>query len=136
MPSESPESSERLDHFRELLQARQRALQDVLKTRTQGGSGALSIAQPPDSPDDAAVVGELNDDTFAQIQVADRELAAVQAALARIDDGSYGSCIDCDEPIAPARLEVEPWAERCIECQTQHEQREPGMAQVPQHRSM
>lgn len=136
MPSESPEPSVRLDHFRELLRIRRRELQETLRLRTQGGTGALSIAQPPDSPDDAAVVDELNDDTFAQIQVADRELSAVQAALERIDDGDYGVCIDCDEPIAPARLEVEPWAERCIECQTRHEQREPGLAQVPQHRSM
>jgi DnaK suppressor protein len=44
-------------------------------------------------------------------------LAAVEAAIARLDDGSYGSCVRCGRPIAPERLEALPWAAFCIECQ-------------------
>lgn len=44
-------------------------------------------------------------------------LAAVDAALARLDDGSYGRCLSCHRPIAPERLEALPWAELCIDCQ-------------------
>ena len=60
----------------------------------------------------------------------------VRAALTRLAEGRYGICVGCQQPIAPARLEVEPWAERCIECQERHERANPDTAQVPQHRSM
>lgn len=49
------------------------------------------------------------------------ELVAVRAALQRIDDGSYGECIDCGEDITLPRLEVFPAALRCIACQAKHE---------------
>jgi DnaK suppressor protein len=45
-------------------------------------------------------------------------LQAVDDALARLDDGTYGTCIRCGRPIAPARLEALPWAAHCIDCQT------------------
>jgi DnaK suppressor protein len=41
----------------------------------------------------------------------------IRSAIGRIQDGSYGICIECDEEIAPARLKAIPWAERCILCQ-------------------
>ena len=44
-------------------------------------------------------------------------LAAVDAAIARLDDGSYGRCVRCGNLIAPERLEALPWAAHCIECQ-------------------
>ena len=42
---------------------------------------------------------------------------AVEAALARLDAGTFGTCIRCGSPIAPERLEALPWAAHCIECQ-------------------
>ena len=47
----------------------------------------------------------------------EQHLAAVEAALARLDDGTYGACLRCGRPIAPERLEALPWAAHCIECQ-------------------
>lgn len=44
------------------------------------------------------------------------ELTRVDAALRRLDDGSYGTCISCGNPIAPERLEAIPWAPTCIDC--------------------
>jgi DnaK suppressor protein len=46
-----------------------------------------------------------------------QHLAAIDAALARLDAGTYGGCTSCHQPIAPARLEALPWAALCIECQ-------------------
>src|SRR5436190_23617946 len=43
-------------------------------------------------------------------------LQAIEEALYRMDNGSYGICRDCREPIAPARLEAIPWTRVCIEC--------------------
>ena len=43
-------------------------------------------------------------------------LAAIDAALARLEQGTYGTCETCDGQIAAARLEAIPWATKCIEC--------------------
>ena len=54
------------------------------------------------------------------MQMLDRESALVRrlrSALGRINDGSYGLCLDCEEEIAPKRLKAIPWAELCIGCQ-------------------
>ena len=43
-------------------------------------------------------------------------LREIDAALKRIDDGEYGLCQACEEPINPKRLDVDPTARLCIEC--------------------
>jgi DnaK suppressor protein len=50
-------------------------------------------------------------------------LAQIDAALGRIDDGSFGRCTNCAEPIAEERLEARPWASLCIKCQREAERR-------------
>jgi RNA polymerase-binding transcription factor DksA len=47
-----------------------------------------------------------------------QQLELVEAALARLDAGTYGTCLRCGRPIAPGRLEALPWVAHCIECQT------------------
>ncbi|HET7726272.1 MAG TPA: TraR/DksA C4-type zinc finger protein [Candidatus Limnocylindrales bacterium] len=49
----------------------------------------------------------------------EQHLAAIDAALARIENGTYGACTSCGKPIAPERLEALPWAALCIDCQRQ-----------------
>ena len=49
------------------------------------------------------------------------ELNAIDAALARLADGSHGRCTDCDADIPEARLRASPSALRCIACQSQQE---------------
>jgi len=49
------------------------------------------------------------------------ELRALDAARARMADGSYGVCTSCGQDIAFERLRATPGAERCIRCQTQFE---------------
>ena len=48
-------------------------------------------------------------------------LAEIGAALKRIEEGSYGTCTNCDRPIAVERLEALPWATLCIDCQRDRE---------------
>jgi DnaK suppressor protein len=45
------------------------------------------------------------------------QLDLVDAALARLEAGTFGACLRCGQPIAPARLEALPWAAHCISCQ-------------------
>jgi DnaK suppressor protein len=47
---------------------------------------------------------------------AENLLAHIDAALARLDEGTYGRCERCGQPIAEERLEALPYATRCIEC--------------------
>lgn len=44
------------------------------------------------------------------------ELNMISSALKRIEDGDYGYCVNCDEPIAPRRLEFDPTVLACIRC--------------------
>jgi len=46
----------------------------------------------------------------------DRRIRQIDAALGRIEDGSYGGCLRCGEPIASGRLESDPSATLCIGC--------------------
>jgi DnaK suppressor protein len=50
-------------------------------------------------------------------------LAAIEAALARIEDGSYGTCARCGKEIPEERLEARPWSLLCIDDQRKEEQR-------------
>lgn len=47
-----------------------------------------------------------------------QHLAQVDAAIARLDDGTYGQCTRCGKAIPKGRLEALPWAAHCIDCQT------------------
>jgi RNA polymerase-binding protein DksA len=47
----------------------------------------------------------------------EQHLEAVEAALARLDAGTFGTCVRCGRQIAPERLEALPWAAHCIDCQ-------------------
>ena len=56
---------------------------------------------------------------FADVAIHDQivqQLAAVDGALVRVAEGSYGVCEVCRKHIAPERLEAIPWASTCVEC--------------------
>jgi RNA polymerase-binding protein DksA len=54
---------------------------------------------------------------LAMRERAELHLQAVDAALARLDEGTYGTCARCGRPIAAERLDALPWAAHCIDCQ-------------------
>ena len=64
-------------------------------------------------------VSDVRDDLDAQ---GASELDQVNQALARLDAGEYGLCMDCEEPIAEARLKALPYATLCIQCAEEAEQ--------------
>jgi DnaK suppressor protein len=56
---------------------------------------------------------------FADVAIHDQiiqQLAAVEGALVRVAEGTYGACEVCRQPIAPERLEAIPWAATCVAC--------------------
>ncbi len=67
------------------------------------------------------VVDQANADAEAELQIHlhksdGRLLKAIEEALARMRQGTYGVCAVCKEPIAKARLEAVPWTHLCREC--------------------
>ncbi len=79
--------------------------------------------QKPDATDRAQMESEAS----LQLRTRDRErklLSKIEAALRRIDDGSYGYCEDTDEPISLKRLEARPIASLSLDAQERHERME------------
>ena len=69
---------------------------------------------------DAAVEANLQ---LALLEMRAQTLTNVDQAIARLDAGTYGSCFECDEDIAEARLLALPFAVRCRDCQEKRERR-------------
>ncbi|MGI9325243.1 MAG: TraR/DksA family transcriptional regulator [Pseudomonadales bacterium] len=72
----------------------------------------------PVSPDFAEQASEtVNDETIVALrEQLGEEIAMINAALKRIDEGVYGTCAKCGQRIEPARLQAIPFVERCIDC--------------------
>jgi len=60
-----------------------------------------------------------------------KSLMQVSAALRRIDDGDFGICLECEEPISSKRLAAVPWAYYCLQCQEMHDSHETADAFDP-----
>src|SRR6478609_11558453 len=99
--------------YKEILEARQAELLEVLKNRD-----GITIEKSPDALDEVQHAAERE----LAIRNLDREsnlLRNVRAALRRMDDGTYGVCLHCEEDISPKRLNAVPWTPYCIQCQEQ-----------------
>jgi len=91
-------------------------------TVSRADAAAEHFGQPEDSRAQVATERELE---FALGERETAELAAIDAALARIAAGTYGQCTDCGVTIPAARLQASPEAQRCIPCQEKVEQTRP-----------
>jgi DnaK suppressor protein len=112
---------DQLDHFRGILSSWKRDLmEEVDRTMSHMKDEA---ANPPDPNDRATLESE-----FAlELRTRDRErklIRKIDEALSRIEDGSYGYCVETGEPIGVKRLEARPVATLCIEAQERRELRE------------
>jgi DnaK suppressor protein len=100
-----------LNKYKNTLEAKQAELEHVIRNRE-----AITIEKSPDALDEVQHAAERE----LAIRNLDREsslLRNVRAALRRIDDGSYGVCLHCEEDISPKRLNAVPWTPYCIQCQ-------------------
>ena len=77
----------------------------------------------PQDPADAGSTLSETDRTEAILHSARAQRAEVEAALARIEENSYGKCVDCGQEIPEGRLEARPDAARCVGCQAKHARR-------------
>ncbi len=116
-------SATEIAQCRAVLGQRLGALRAALREQREAGSRPSGDPAPAEVHDlkDEAFAGQLaNLSGLARDQM-QAELAAVQAALRRIDKGSYGQCEDCDREIGRERLLAQPSAGRCLPCQERAE---------------
>lgn len=104
---------ERLEALRESLRAESEATADARDpvTLDQQSVGRLSRMD--------AMAGQHM--AAANERARQAQIVKIDAALRRLNDGDYGYCTDCDEPIAPERLDADPTASLCIACQSARE---------------
>ena len=100
-------------------------LREELKSAAEAGDESAAIVEL-----DQSKVGRLSRmdamqaQAMAQASVQRRELMLrnIEAALKRLDNGGYGICRDCEEPINPKRLEFDPTALRCMDCESKRDE--------------
>ncbi|MCC6343618.1 MAG: TraR/DksA family transcriptional regulator [Bryobacterales bacterium] len=100
-----------LNKFKSILETKQAELETVLRNRD-----AIAIEKSPDALDEVQHAAERE----LAIRNLDREsnlLRNVRAALRRIEDETFGTCVHCEEEISPKRLAAVPWSPYCIRCQ-------------------
>jgi DnaK suppressor protein len=99
--------------FKKILENKQDELERIVRNRD-----AITIEKSADALDEVQHAAERE----LAIRNLDREsnlLRNVRSALRRIGDGSFGTCLHCEEEISPKRLAAVPWAPFCIQCQEQ-----------------
>jgi DnaK suppressor protein len=104
-------SKSELNKYRNLLEARQAELVHLVQNRD-----GIAIEMSPDALD---AVQHATERELA-IRNLDREsnlLKHTRAALRRIEEGSFGVCLHCEEDISSKRLAAVPWTAFCIQCQ-------------------
>ena len=116
------------NHFRELLLEERQRVVGAIENIEKDHQGSMS----DETGEDAVFDNHLAD---TATETYDRELdytleensehvlADIDAALKRIEEGTYGTCTNCGKQIPEERLEARPWATLCIDCQRERERR-------------
>lgn len=104
----------KLDYYKDKLLQKQLSLVQMVQ-RTEG----YSREKDQDIQDmaDMAVESYTKEFNFGKSSGDRHILQLIREALTRIEDKSYGTCINCENVIGPKRLEAVPWTRLCIECQ-------------------
>src|SRR5688572_10556531 len=91
----------------------------ALALEVQAGAEKRAAQRGDNVPDtgELAADGIARDVAMAEVDRDVEEIAAIDAALERLDKGTYGRCVECGTTIAPARLAQAPAAARCVICQ-------------------
>jgi DnaK suppressor protein len=97
--------------FQGMLERKQAELTRALRKRDD-----IVIDKSADQMDEIQYASE-RDLAIRNVDRHSTLLRQVKAALERISQGSFGTCIECESEISPKRLIAVPWASRCIQCQ-------------------
>ena len=115
-----------LNKMKERLEAKRTELEDDIAALTQAhpeAVGPIEANDPAQDFEDIAVDFEEIQKEQSLLVNQQALLTEVQQALERIEQGTYGKCTNCGQPIAEKRLEAIPWAARDVKCEEQLERR-------------
>ena len=115
------------DYQKQLVATRAALLAQMAEQRGGVVSRAVAASAHFGRPEDTPA--QLNTEKEIEFAIGEHEIAelnALDAALARIEAGTYGECLDCGVKITAARLHATPEAARCIHCQEKLEKKHPG----------
>jgi RNA polymerase-binding protein DksA len=110
-----------VDRFRELLLEEQRRVTEALEYLNAENAGSLQEEMPETGMADTATVTVDREVDYSLQENAAYVLTEIEAALKRIDDGTYGTCRTCGRPIGEERLEAMPHTTKCIDCKRREE---------------
>jgi DnaK suppressor protein len=104
----------KLEYFKDKLVQKQLSLTHMVQ-RTEG----YGREKDQDTQDvaDMAVESYTKEFNFGKSSGDRHILQLIREALDRIEDKSYGTCVNCENVIGPKRLEAVPWTRLCIQCQ-------------------
>jgi len=108
------------DNHREILIQKKRELSGTRLNREE-----IAIKQVPDVIDDVQNTTE-REFALGSINRHWQTLRAIEQALQRLEEGSFGACAECDRQIPPKRLHAVPWAALCLSCQEAKDAAETG----------
>ena len=103
-----------LQEIRQKLEAELVRLQGYIKNSNEGKGQRAGTNL---DRDDLAHNFASRERRLALRDVENAQVAQIEDALERIEDGTYGMCAGCGEAIAPKRLEIIPYATLCVRCQ-------------------
>lgn len=107
--------------IRALIEARVAQLEIEIRAKLGDAANVSEVLERTDDHGDQSVADDTATSDIADVQRDIQEQIDAAAALRRLDDGSYGECIDCGEDIPEARLAAQPLASRCLACQARAE---------------
>ena len=122
----------RYNELKKMLEDRRRQLMSEVQGRIRDVRSDGNKERDVLDQGESSEVDIQEDIEFALIQMKSETLNKVDAALRRLDEGTYGDCFECGEEISEARLRALPFAVRCKDCEEAREtaeQRERAMAQ-------
>jgi RNA polymerase-binding protein DksA len=115
------------ERFRQLLLDERGRVQEALDYLHEENPGSMEDEtqeiQSDNHPGDVATVTHDREIDYTLEENEERLLAAIDGALRRIDEGTYGICQACGNPIAVERLEALPYTTQCIDCKRKEERR-------------
>ncbi|MGH9350444.1 MAG: TraR/DksA family transcriptional regulator [Vicinamibacterales bacterium] len=124
--------SNRYTELRKMLENRRRELVNEVQGKIRDARAEGTKEREVLDQGESSEVDIQEDIEFALIQMKAETLNKIDAALRRLEDGTYGDCFECGDEIAEARLRALPFAVRCKDCEEAREtaeQRERMMAQ-------
>jgi len=116
-------TQQHLEDIRALLERRKEDLvQEIREVRTHLAEDRdLDLAGAMRDAGDDAVADVPTDVDHAMVARDIEEIRDIDAALKRIDEGAFGTCVDCGAQIEPKRMVAYPIAKRCFACQVRRE---------------